>query len=161
MREGPGRCLLSWSVAVARIRNRTWVASQLDAGATVTALAREAGVSRQTAQAWLVRHGLFECHGRRKRGAPASRLRSLYKRHGSLVAVARVLDVAPSTAHRWLIDIGIQLRVPGGARRLTDSAELAELDRREQSARPRRSWLITSASRSRPCAGDSQSPEPL
>lgn len=118
-------------VADSPIRDRTWVADRLADGATVTAIAQEAGVSRQTAQAWLARHGL-RVPARAKPRPPVSRLRALYERHGNVAAVAEALAVAPSTAHRWLIDAGIQFPGPGRKRRLADSRELTELRHRRK-----------------------------
>lgn len=128
-RSGVVRSLRSLVVAAPLIRDRAWVVSRLDAGATVTAIAKEAGVSRQTAQTWLARHGV---RGRpvAKRRPSATRLRALYAEHGTITAVAQVLDVAPSTAHRWLIDAGARLAAQGPNRRLQRPSDLAELRHR-------------------------------
>ena len=46
----------------ARIDDRDWCAARLAAGDTVAAIGQAAGVSRQTASAWLKRHGLQANH---------------------------------------------------------------------------------------------------
>lgn len=111
------------------IRDRAWVARQLAADASVTALAKQAGVSRQSAHTWLARHGLHGKPQAKRRPGPA-RLRTLYLRHGTVANVAKVLDVAPGTAHRWLIDAGVPLAAQRAPRRLHRPDDLAELHRR-------------------------------
>jgi transposase-like protein len=105
---------------VSPIRDRAWVQARLNEGATVVALAAAAGVSRQTASTWLRRHRLQVAPRRHVRPAPAT-LNQLYQAHGSVVAVATSLCVAPATAHRWLIDADVTLRPPGGPRQVRDA----------------------------------------
>ena len=59
----------------ARIDDRDWCAARLAAGDTVAAIGQAAGVSRQTASAWLKRHGLQANHRphRTSRGRAAHR----------------------------------------------------------------------------------------
>ncbi len=120
--------LRSCVVASALIRDRAWVARRLEAGATVTAIAKEAGVSAQTAHTWLSRHGL---HGqpRAKSRPTRKQLHTLYRQQGTIAGVAEVLDVAPGTAHRWLVDAGVELAAPGARRRLHRSSDLTLLTR--------------------------------
>lgn len=126
--------LRSLAMASRLIADRTWVARRLAAGATVTAIAKEAEVSRQTAYTWLARHGLRAEPNARRRPSP-SRLRTLYERHGTVAAVARLTDVAPGTAHRWLIHAGVMLAGPGARWRLGTNRELTELrDKRNAGA---------------------------
>lgn len=111
------------------ISDRAWVAQRLGAGVSVSAIAKEAGVSRQTAHTWLARHGLRGQPQAKRRPGP-TRLATLYQRHGSIAAVARALDVAPGTAHRWLIDAGVQLAAQRGPRRMRRPGDVARLRRR-------------------------------
>ncbi|CAN5853019.1 MAG: hypothetical protein ACR2HP_08685 [Ilumatobacteraceae bacterium] len=105
------------------ISDREWVASRLGAGATITELAGEAGVSRQTAHTWLARHGMRGLSKAKER-PPDSRLRELYEEHRTINAVAQIIGVATGTAHRWLIDAGVELASPGRAKRELDVAAL-------------------------------------
>ena len=102
------------------IEDRAWVAEQLASGATVTAIARDAGVSRQTAHTWVQRHGLAEPKAGTDRPTPA-RLRALYRRHRSVSGVGDELGVTPSTAHRWLIAAGVEVAGRGKPRRARPS----------------------------------------
>ena len=103
------------------IRDRAWVAARLDAGETVTAIAAAARVSRQTAHTWIKRHGLHG-HPQAKPRPSKRELAALYKRHRSAAKVAEELEVAPGTAHRWLIEAGVALPAPGPPRRTLDLA---------------------------------------
>src|SRR5215213_2917694 len=80
-------------------------------GATVTAIAADAGVSRQTAHTWIGRHGL-DSPNTKTRPTPA-RLQRLYDRHGSSARVATDLGVSTDTARRWLIAAGVELATAG------------------------------------------------
>lgn len=97
------------------LRDRDWLASRLDAGLTLTAIGKEAGTSRQTVAAWVTRHGLTTTSRAKRRPAPA-KLRALYRRHGTAEGVAAQVGVAVSTAHRWLLDAGVDVTGAGRPR---------------------------------------------
>src|SRR5215212_5099373 len=122
------RRLYAQRMGVGDIRNRDWVAAQLDDGATVTAIARDAGVSRQTARTWLARHRLDPIDRAKTRPTPA-RLTTLYQRYGSTTRVAAELGVSTDTARRWLIDAGVEL-APAGRPRLQLDVEALRSRRR-------------------------------
>lgn len=98
-------------VADGDIRDRDWFAGRLADGATMTAIAAEAGVSRQTAHTWRGRHGL-DSPNTKTRPTPA-RLQRLYDRYGSSARVATELGVSTDTARRWLIAAGVELAAAG------------------------------------------------
>jgi hypothetical protein len=98
-------------VADGDIRDRDWFAARLADGATVTGIAAEAGVSRQTAHTWQSRHGL-DSPNAKTRPTPA-RLQRLYDRYGSSARVATEIGVSTDTARRWLIAAGVELAPVG------------------------------------------------
>lgn len=108
------------------IRKRAWVAKRLGAGATVTEIAAEAGVSRQTAHTWLHRHQL-EAVPKAKPRPSQHDLLALYALHGSAAGVADELGVGRDTARRWLIAAGADL---GSVGRRPVSVDVTELLRR-------------------------------
>lgn len=94
------------------IRDRAWVQRRVDEGATVTAIAAEASVSRQTAHTWLRRHGI-DLEKRKPARPERDELARLYYEHGSAAGVARELGVATGTAWRWITAAGIDPQPPG------------------------------------------------
>ena len=93
------------------IRDPRWVSDRLASGCSVGMIAREAGVSRQTAHTWIARHGLPA----RTRPRPAAhQLHALYEAQGSVAGVAHELgDLPLATVHRWLAAAGVVLRRRG------------------------------------------------
>ena len=96
------------------IEDGAWVQRQLEQGASVTGLAELAGVTRQTASTWIRRHGLA-APGTSAHRPSRSRLAALYHRYGTAAAVGKELNVTKATAHRWLVEAGVQM-APEGAR---------------------------------------------
>ena len=96
------------------IEDGAWVQRQLEQGASVTGLAELAGVTRQTASTWIRRHGLA-APGASAHRPSRSRLAALYHRYGTAAAVGKELNVTKATAHRWLVEAGVQM-APEGAR---------------------------------------------
>jgi len=109
------------------IHDRAWVAARLANGETVTAIARDAGVSRQTAHAWIARHRLSRTPTVKARPSRLV-LARLYREHRSVAKTAAMLEVSAETARRWLIDAGIDLAQPGRPSVTID--KVAELRRR-------------------------------
>jgi transposase-like protein len=112
----------------ADIRKRAWLAERLGAGVTVTEIAAEAGVSRQTAHTWLHRHQL-ESVPKAKPRPMRDDLLALYALHGSAAGVADELGVGRDTARRWLIAAGADL---GGVGRRPASLDVTVLLRRRE-----------------------------
>lgn len=98
-------------MSVADISDRDWVQAQLDEGVTVTALAKAAGVSRQTVYTWLGRHGLETKRSTPDRPDPDV-LAALYAQHGTVAGVGDVLGVSADTARRWLHAAGVTVGDP-------------------------------------------------
>lgn len=117
------------AMAVPSVRDRSWVEGRLRQGATVTEIAADAAVSRQTAHTWLSRHGLHPPPRAKPRPSPA-RLRALYRRHESASSVAEVLEVSAGTAHRWLLDAAVKMAPAGRPRRPRADVDVARLRRR-------------------------------
>ena len=93
---------------MAEISDRRWVQAQLEDGATVTAIADTASVSRQTAYTWIARHGL-EPNSPTKPRPTAPELANLYRQLGSAGRVGDRLGVSRDTAQRWLHAAGVDL----------------------------------------------------
>ena len=85
---------------------------QLAQGHSVTEVARLASVSRQTASTWIRRHGLATPSATSTRPTPA-RLRALYREQASAAGVGGALNVPKATAHRWLVEAGVELANEG------------------------------------------------
>ena len=98
------------------LRNRDWLAAQLEAS-SITAIARECGVSRQAVQQWIKRHNLTATPQPTERhpNRPTPQvLRDMYATLGGTVAVAEQLEANPVTVARWCHEAGIELHARGG-----------------------------------------------
>ncbi len=117
---------------MADIADRRWVQDRLDAGATVTALAADAKVSRQTVYTWLSRHGLTPNSPVKPRPEPDV-LAALYATHRSARLVAEQLGVSRDTAQRWLhaagvtLDVSVEVDVEDARRRRGEGATLQQI----------------------------------
>lgn len=101
------------------VHDRDWVASRLDAGDTVTAIADQAGVSRQTASVWIGRHGLSNTAHHDNRPSP-EQLAADYERVGSIRPLATEYKISPAVMRTWLFQAGVEMAEPsvsGGRRR--------------------------------------------
>ena len=102
--------------AASVLHDRDWLEARLNAGESVTAIARTCGVSRQAVQQWIRRHGLTHTppppirHHRRPQPPELDRL---YRERGSITAVAEHLHVNPATVGRWCREAGITLNDRG------------------------------------------------
>ena len=97
----------------ARIDDRDWCAARLAAGDTVAAIGQAAGVSRQTASAWLKRHGLHANHQPRLRPDPVQ-LAADYERTRSMRKLAVEYGISPAVMRTWLFEAGVDpLGTPG------------------------------------------------
>ena len=90
----------------ARIDDRDWCATRLAAGDTVAAIGQAAGVSRQTASAWLKRHGLHANHQSRPRPQPAQ-LAADYERTRSMRKLADEYGISTAVMRTWLFEAGV------------------------------------------------------
>ncbi len=90
----------------ARIGDRDWCAARLAAGDTVAAIGQAAGVSRQTASAWLKRHGLHANHQPRAR-PHAAQLAADYERTRSMRTLATEYAISPAVMRTWLFEAGV------------------------------------------------------
>lgn len=115
------------------ISDRTWVAARLADGAGVTAIADEAGVSRQTAYTWLSRHQLEPAS--RRTPPEQAVLAAMYEQHRSARLVGQHLGVSSDTARRWLHAAGVtvgtrvDVDVDEARRQRRGGASLAEIAR--------------------------------
>lgn len=90
----------------ALIDDRSWCASRLAAGDTVAAIGQAAGVSRQTASAWLKRHGLHANHQPKAR-PDADRLAADYERTRSMRKLATEYGISSAVMRTWLFEAGV------------------------------------------------------
>ena len=90
------------------IADRAWISSRIEACETVTSIASEAAVTRQTAYTWIARHRL-EVAPRRKPRPDPDRLAAMYDEHRSTRLVGEELDVSTETARRRLHEAGVEL----------------------------------------------------
>src|SRR5215218_1551767 len=96
-----------------RIDDRDWCASRLAAGDTVAAIGAAAGVSRQTASAWLKRHGLQANHRPLERPS-VDTLAADYGRTRSIRKLAVEYGISSAVMRTWLFEAGIDpLGTPG------------------------------------------------
>ena len=97
----------------ARIDDREWCAGRLAAGDTVAAIGQAAGVSRQTASAWLKRHGLQANHRPHDRPG-VEQLTADYGRTRSMRKLAAEYGISSAVMRTWLFEAGIDpLGTPG------------------------------------------------
>jgi transposase len=97
----------------ARIDDRDWCAARLAAGDTVAALGQAAGVSRQTASAWLKRHRLQANHQPKPRPDRAQ-LAADYARARSMRKLAAEYGISSAVMRTWLFEAGVDpLGTPG------------------------------------------------
>ena len=89
-----------------RIEDREWCAARLAAGDTVAAIGAAAGVSRQTASAWLKRHGLQATRQPRQR-PPREQMATDYERTRSIRRLADEYSISPAVMRTWLFEAGI------------------------------------------------------
>ena len=100
-------------VMESRIDDREWCAGRLAAGDTVAAIGQAAGVSRQTASAWLKRHGLQANHRPRDRPG-VEQLTVDYGRTRSMRKLAAEYGISPAVMRTWLFEAGVDpLGTPG------------------------------------------------
>jgi transposase-like protein len=100
-------------VVETRIDDRAWCAERLAAGDTVAAIGEAAGVSRQTASAWLKRHGLQANHQPHERPG-VEQLRADYERTRSMRKLAAEYGISPAVMRTWLFEASIDpLGTPG------------------------------------------------
>lgn len=90
----------------ARIDDRDWCAARLADGDTVATIGEAAGVSRQTASAWLKRHGLQANHRPRARPTP-EQMATDYERTRSIRKLAVEYGISPAVMRTWLFEAGI------------------------------------------------------
>jgi transposase-like protein len=98
------------------LHDRDWVADRLNAGDSVSAIARTCGVTRQAVQQWIRRYGLTHTPpppSRHDRRPQPAELEQLYRDHGSITSVAAHLHVNPATVGRWCHEAGITLNDRG------------------------------------------------
>ena len=96
-----------------RISDRAWCAQRLAAGDTVASIARACDVSRQTASAWLKRHGLRANHQPHDRPDTAE-LAAAYGNARSMRKLATHYRISPAVMRTWLFEAGIEpLGTPG------------------------------------------------
>jgi len=97
----------------ARIDDRDWCTARLAAGDTVAAIGQAAGVSRQTASAWLKRHGLQANHRPHERPG-VDQLTADYGRTRSMRKVAAEYGISSAVMRTWLFEAGVDpLGTPG------------------------------------------------
>ncbi len=116
-RGGPRACghrMGGWApVMDAQINDRAWCAARLAAGDTVAAIGQAAGVSRQTASAWLKRHGL-QANNQPKPRPDAAQLAGDYERTRSMRKLAAEYGISPAVMRTWLFEAGVDpLGTPG------------------------------------------------
>jgi transposase-like protein len=83
----------------------TWLASQLEAGRSIEAIAREAGRAPSTVAYWINKHGLASQHAPRHRargGLTREQLEPLIEQGRSIREIAAELEVSPATVRHWL-----------------------------------------------------------
>ena len=97
----------------ARIDDRDWCAARLAAGDTVAAIGQAAGVSRQTATAWLKRHGL-QANRRPHERPGVEQLTADYGRTRSMRKLAAEYGISSAVMRTWLFEAGVDpLGTPG------------------------------------------------
>ena len=97
----------------ARIDDRDWCTARLAAGDTVAAIGQAAGVSRQTASAWLKRHGLQANHRPHERPG-VEQLTADYGRTRSMRQLAAEYGISSAVMRTWLFEAGVDpLGTPG------------------------------------------------
>jgi hypothetical protein len=89
------------------ISDRGWCAQRLAAGDTVASIARACDVSRQTASAWLKRHGLRANHQPYDRPDTAA-LADAYVNARSMRKLATHYRISPAAMRTWLFEAGIE-----------------------------------------------------
>jgi transposase-like protein len=96
-----------------RIDDRDWCAARLAAGDTVAAIGVAAGVSRQTASAWIKRHKLQANHQPRER-PDEEQMAGDYERTRSIRKLAAEYGISSGVMQTWLFEAGITpLGTPG------------------------------------------------
>jgi transposase len=102
---------------------REWLASELEAGRSIDAIAREAGRSASTVAYWVNKHGLRSQHAAKHRargGLDRAELEAMVALGMPIRAMADELGVSYTTVRHWLGRHG--LTTPR-ARRLAETAE--------------------------------------
>jgi transposase len=87
-----------------------WLASRLEEGRSIEAIAREAGRSASTVGYWVNKHGLASKHAPKHaaRGAIArDRLESLVQEGRSIREIAAELDRSATSIRHWLAQFGL------------------------------------------------------
>jgi transposase-like protein len=90
-----------------------WLAAQFEAGRSIEAIAREAGLAPSTVAYWVNKHGLSSQHAPRHRakgGLTREQLEPLVQDGRSIREIANTLEVSPTTVRHWLTKYGIQTR---------------------------------------------------
>ncbi len=90
-----------------------WLATQLEAGSSIEAIARAAGRSPSTVAYWVNKHGLTSQHAARHRargGLAREQLEPLVEEGRSIREIAVALEVSPATVRHWLARHGLRTR---------------------------------------------------
>ena len=125
---GRGENQRDWSTSI----NRAFLATELARSRSVADIAREVGCSQNTLRDQLVRHGLLST-----KGIPPT-FAADFELLGTIGGVAGLHKVSVSTARRWLLGLGIEMKeahrpesvvfdVAAAAKRYEDGASLAAI----------------------------------
>jgi transposase-like protein len=90
-----------------------WLATRLEAGSSIEAIAREVGLAPSTVAYWVNKHGLTSPHAERHRargGLKREQLEPLVHDGRSIREIAAELSVSPSTVRHWLRKHDLQTR---------------------------------------------------
>src|SRR5688572_2545300 len=90
-----------------------WLASQLEAGRSIEAIARETGRAPSTVAYWVNKHGLASRHAPRHRargGLTREQLEPLVEQGRSIREIAAELAVSPATVRHWLSKYDLRTR---------------------------------------------------
>lgn len=112
------------------VHDREWCEQRLAEGDTVSTIAEKSDVSRQTASAWLKRHGLAALKQPKPRPS-AEQMTVDYERCGSIHPMADEYGISYATMRTWLFEAGVKMNEPatsGGQPRVeVDVSEVRRL----------------------------------
>lgn len=92
---------------------RAWLASQLAAGRSIEAIAREVGRDSSTVAYWVAKHGLVSTHAAKhapRGGIPRATLEELVLEGLTVRAIAERLGLSYATVQHWLRRHGLKTR---------------------------------------------------